>query len=252
MDRPTPENPGAADAYTLRIFRHDAASDARPRFDDFTVEAGPGATVLDALFRVQREQDPTIAFRYSCRGAVCGSCGMVINGRLDLACRVQLATLGTHEVVLEPLPNLDVLRDLVVDMDPFWTAYESVRPWLHEKAEIAERESPMSPKERDRIDQFVNCILCACCYAACPVAGREEGYLGPAAMAKLARFVEDVRDGRPAEQLDDADSGLAAWGCDMIFRCRDACPKDVRPSDGVAAVRRRLIKNKLRQSFRQR
>ncbi len=249
MDQPPSEISGS---YTLRIFRYDAAGDARPRFDAFTVEAGPGTTVLDALFRVQREQDPSLAFRYSCRGAVCGSCGMAINGRLDLACRVQLATLGTREVVLEPLPNLDVLRDLVVDMDPFWDAYERVRPWLHEKAEAEVRESRVSPKERGRIDQFVNCILCACCYAACPVAGREEGYLGPAALAKLARFIEDVRDGRPAEQLDDVDSGLAAWGCDMVFRCRDACPKDVRPADGVAAVRRRLVKGKLTRPFRRR
>ncbi len=232
----------ASKSCTLRIFRYDAADDAPPRFDAFTVETRPGMTVLDALFQVQQEQDPTLAFRYSCRGAVCGSCGMVVNGRLDLACRVQLAALGADEIVLEPLPNLEVLRDLAVDMTPFWDAYERVRPWLHEKTAGQAR---MSPKERGRIDQYVNCILCACCYAACPVAGRGEGYLGPAALAKLARFVEDVRDGRPPERLDAVDSALAAWGCHMIFRCRDACPKEVRPSDGVAAVRRRLLKNKL-------
>ena len=244
------ELPDGIDVYTLRIFRYDATADAPPRFDDFVVRAEAGMTVLDALFRVQQEQDPSLAFRFACRGAICGSCGMVINGRLDLACRVQLAGLDVREITLEPLPNLDVLRDLAVDMAPFWRAYEQVRPWLHQRAEQGERETRVSPDDRDRIDQFVNCILCACCYAACPVSGREDGYLGPAAMAKLARFVEDVRDGRPEEQLDEVDSELAVWGCDMIFRCRDACPKDGQPSDGVAALRRRMVKNRLTRPFR--
>lgn len=235
--------------YTLRIFRYDASVDDAPRFDDFTVDMDQGATVLDALFRVQEELDPSLSFRYACRGAICGSCSMVINGQLDLACRVQLAQFGATTVVLEPLPNLSVVRDLVVDMEPFWSAFESVRPWLHEKVEQRERENPMSPAERDRIDQYVNCILCACCYASCPVPGREDDYLGPAAMARLARFVEDVRDGRPSEHLDAIDSSKGAWGCDLVFRCRDACPKEVRPSDGVAALRRRLVRSRLTRPF---
>ena len=251
MSQPTPNSARPDDAtYTLRIFRYDASSSAPPRFQAFEVDSAPGMSVLDALFRIQEEQDASLAFRYSCRGAVCGSCGMVVNGQLDLACRVQLATLDTREVVLEPLPNLTMLRDLAVDMAPFWSAYEQVRPWLHEKASRTEREGRVSPAERERIDQFVNCILCACCYAACPVAGRAEGYLGPAALAKLTRFVDDVRDARPPEALDDVDSALAAWGCDLIFRCRDACPKDVRPSDGVASLRRRLVRGRLAHPFR--
>jgi len=236
--------------YTLRIFRCDASADDAPRFDNFAVEMSQGATVLDALFRVQEELDPSLSFRFACRGAICGSCAMVINGQLDLACRVQLAQLGTATVVLEPLPNLTVIRDLVVDMDPFWAAFESVRPWLHATVERRERENPMSPEERERIDQYVNCILCACCYASCPVPGREGGYLGPAAIARLARFVEDARDCRPNDALDAIDSSEGAWGCDLVFRCRDACPKEVRPSDGVATLRRRVVKSRLSRPFR--
>jgi len=241
-----PDNTDAAEqTCTLRVFRYDPATDARPRFEDFVIAAGRGVTVLDALFEAQEEQDPSLTFRYACRGAVCGSCAMAINGRLDLACRVQLANLGTSTVVLEPLPNLSIVRDLVVDMEPFWHAFESVRPWLHGKEDEPEREHLVSPADRDRIDQYVNCILCACCFGACPVLGRDEGALGPAALARLTRFTEDVRDHRPNDQLAAADSSEGVWACDLVFRCRDACPKSVRPSDGVAALRRRLVKSRV-------
>jgi len=243
-------NDTSPDRYTLRIFRYDAADDAAPRFDDFDVAAAPGMTVLDALFRVQEQHDPSVTFRYACRGAVCGSCAMAINGRLDLACRVQLTNLPDTTVVLEPLPNLDVIRDLVVDMEPFWRAYEHVQPWLQAAVEPPEKETSVSPKDRDKVDQYVNCILCASCYGSCLVAGRDTDYLGPAALAKLARFTEDVRDGRGPDELAVVDSPEGAWGCDFLFRCRDACPKDVRPSDGVAAVRRRLVGSKMPWSRR--
>lgn len=231
---------------TLRVFRYDATQGGEPYFQNFTVTARRGMTVLEALFQAQETQDGSLAFRYSCRGAVCGSCGMVINGRLDLACRVQVAKLGSPVVVLEPLPNLTVRRDLVVDMDPFWQAYEKVQPWLHPLPQTPERENLMDERDRERIDQFINCILCACCYGACPVLGRDEDYLGPAALAKLFRFVADTRDDRQGKTLAVADSPQGVWGCDQMFRCCTACPKEVRPTDGITGLRRALVRRRAR------
>jgi succinate dehydrogenase / fumarate reductase iron-sulfur subunit len=205
-------------------------------------------SVLGALLKIQDQQDPSLAFRYACRGAVCGSCAMSVNGKLDLACRVQLENLPTDRVVLEPLPNFEVLKDLVVDMDPFWAKYERVRPWL--AAEIAAaKESRMSEAERDRIDQFVNCILCGLCSASCPVMAYNADFTGPAALAKLYRFLADSREKRDGETLENENSHLGMWGCHTITRCIQACPKNVRPTDGIEGVRRKLLTRKLKRVF---
>jgi succinate dehydrogenase / fumarate reductase iron-sulfur subunit len=203
-------------------------------------------SVLESLLKIQDRQDPSLAFRCACRGAVCGSCAMSINGKLDLACRVQLHTLSVERVVLEPLPGLDIIKDLVVDMDPFWRKYEQVRPWLH--AEVsATKENRMSEQERERIDQYIHCALCGVCYASCPAIKSNANFAGPAALAKLNRFLADSRDGRKADALRPADSAAGVWGCRNVMSCVRACPKDVRPSDGIRAVRRKLIVEKLKQ-----
>lgn len=248
--------------YRFEILRYDAADDAPPHFDVFELEAERRMSVLEALLKIQDEQDPSLAFRYACRGAVCGSCAMSINGKLNLACRVLLDRLGTTRVVVEPLPNLEIIRDLVVDMDPFWEKYERVRPWLH--AEIRREESEggagegqedaggaeenrMSEAQRQKIDQYVNCILCGLCYGACPVLKSNTQFTGPAALAKLYRFVADSRDGREASQLEPEDAHEGAWGCHTITRCIQVCPKQVRPTDGIEGIRRTLVAHKFKK-----
>ncbi len=235
--------------YRFEIFRYDAAKEAPPRFDTFELVPDKGMSVLEGLLKIQDEQDPSLAFRYACRGAVCGSCAMSVNGKLDLACRVQLNRLDTTRVVVEPLPNLEVLRDLVVDMDPFWERYQRVQPWLH--AELSdEKESRMSESQRQKIDQYVNCILCGLCYGACPVLKSNRKFTGPAALAKLYRFLADSRDGRDGATLDQEDVHEGAWGCHTITRCIDACPKQVRPTDGIEGVRRKLLVHRFKQLTR--
>jgi succinate dehydrogenase / fumarate reductase, iron-sulfur subunit len=269
MNHKSEHTDGRTRRMVVRVLRHTTGAETAPRFDTFELDVRPGMTVLAALFAIQQQQDASLAFRFSCRGAVCGSCSMTINGRCGLACRTQLWPMPTSEIVLEPLPNLDVVRDLVVDMSPFWEKYRRVRPWLHNvvdgdgtgagsgccgaaSAETAAsgeaaREQVQSPREFQRIEQYINCILCACCYGACPVLKRQPAYLGPAALAKMYRFMGDSRDHRPADQLAEVDNSDGVWGCDTVFRCVDACPKDVRPTDGISALRRRLVLYRARE-----
>jgi len=234
-------------AYTFKILRYDAREpERRPCFSTYRIRVIPGLTVLAVLLRIRDEIDGTLSFRCSCRSAVCGSCAMVINGKLDLACRTQVAGFNTDTIILEPLPNFEVIRDLVVDMTPFWQMYDKIQPYLIRRSHAPEKEIPQSEGERRQIDQFVNCILCACCWGACPVLAREPGYLGPAAAAKLERFVLDSRDERPASALSLVNDEKGVWACDTVFRCIDACPKDVRPTDAIVGLRKAMVK----QSFK--
>jgi succinate dehydrogenase / fumarate reductase iron-sulfur subunit len=235
--------------YRFEIFRYDANNDRPARFDTFELEASGRASVLEALLRLQDEQDPSLAFRYACRGAVCGSCAMSISGQLNLACRVLLQNLPSARVVVEPLPNFDVLKDLVVDMDPFWDKYERVRPWLHRETAWADA-TPITERKRERIDQFVNCILCGLCYGACPVLRSNPEFTGPAALAKLHRFLADPREQRSADTLEAEDHHDGLWGCHTITRCIDVCPKRVRPTDGIESLRRRLLVHRLKRVFK--
>jgi succinate dehydrogenase / fumarate reductase iron-sulfur subunit len=236
--------------YTFKIVRYDAQTpEKEPYFDYYRIRVIPGLTVLTVLQRIRDELDGTLAFRSSCRSATCGSCGMVINGQLDLACRTQVGSFEDKTIILEPLPNMEIIKDLVVDMTPFWNMYEKMEPYLICESPSPEKEICQSELDRKRMDQFVNCILCACCYGACPVPARDPGYAGPAALAKLERFVLDSRDERPDSSLDKINDEKGVWGCDTMLRCIDACPKDVRPTDAIVSLRKRLVKNKFRRIF---
>ncbi len=236
-----PKN-GRTKTWRFEVLRYDGASAAPPQFQTYETAADRQMSVLEALAKIQDEQDPSLSFRYCCRGAVCGSCGMSINGKLNLACRVQLQALPAGRVVLEPLPGFEVLKDLVVEMGPFWDKYERIRPWLH--AEIsAAQECRMTELERERIDQYIHCILCGLCYSACPAVRFDPAFTGPAALAKLRRFLADARDHRGGETFQAEDSEQGAWGCRTIMKCVDVCPKDVparrrHPRGAAAAVRR--------------
>lgn len=240
----------SGDIYTVKILRSDAHQpDREPYFDYYRTRVIPGLTVLTVLLRIRDELDGTLAFRCSCRSATCGSCAMVINGKLDLACRTQISTIPEKTIVLEPLPNFEVIKDLVVDMTPFWNMYEKVQPYLVRTSPDPQKEIFQSEHDRKKIDQFVNCILCACCYGACPVLSREPDYTGPAALAKLQRFMLDSRDERPRSALDVVNDEKGVWACDTLFRCIDACPKEVRPTDAIVGLRKSLVKNKFKRMF---
>jgi succinate dehydrogenase / fumarate reductase iron-sulfur subunit len=246
---PPKHEPTEDATFQFDILRYDAAGGGPARFQTYELEVSRQTSVLEGLLRIQDEQDPSLAFRYSCRGAVCGSCGMSINGRLNLACRVQLHQIAGRRVALEPLPGLEIVKDLVVDMDPFWEKYERVQPWLHAELTTAEANL-MSEPQRQRIDQFVNCILCGLCYAACPATKTDERFTGPAALAKLYRFLADSRERRDATTLEAENSQAGVWGCHTIMKCGEVCPKEVGPTDGIRGLRRKLLTHKLKQVLR--
>ena len=236
--------------YTFKILRYDSDEPGKPPcFQSYNIRVIPGLTILTVLLRIRDELDGTLAFRSSCRSAVCGSCAMVINGKIDLACRTQASLFDTQTIILEPLPNMTVIKDLVVDLTPFWNMYEKVKPYLMREHPDPEKEIPQTEEQRKLIDQNVPCILCASCYGACPVLARNPDYLGPAALAKLERFILDSRDERSKESLNAFNDDNGVWGCDTLLRCIDACPKDVRPTDSIVGLRKALLKYKTTKMF---
>ena len=236
--------------YMFRILRFDPLKDEHPSFQDYSFRTEEKMSVLEALMDIRNELDSTLSFRYSCREAICGSCGMVINGKFDLACRAMVDSLKAPVIVIEPLPNLEIQKDLAVNMEPFFDAVHKIEPYVFSKEQVLEKGHRIEDKEMDKIFQYINCVLCGCCYSACPVVSRDDKYLGPAALAKLYRFIQDPRDERPFSNWSRVNTESGVWGCDTVFKCNEVCPKEVRPADGIEALRRKLVVEKIKRIFR--
>jgi fumarate reductase iron-sulfur subunit len=224
---------------TLRVFRWSEKTIDGPRFDEFSVTAGPETTVLDALVEVQRTRDATLAFRYACRVGMCGSCGMVVNGRERWACRTRLAALGTSTVTVRPLYHLPLIRDLVVDMAPFRARMNAVGgalvppPGAPDYA-IVSRDS----RERREIDEAIECIGCAMCLSACTMAAHAEEFPGPAALNRAFTLQRDHRDGAKAERWAALLGDDALNRCHGQGNCTDVCPMELSPTDSIRRLRR--------------
>lgn len=230
---------------TVQIRRYRQDRDP-PRWTDiFRVQPRKGMNLLEALLRIQEEQDGTLSFRYSCRGAVCGSCAMRVNGRVVLACRTPVESLLGKVVHIESLPQFPVVRDLIVDFTTFFDNYRKMALYLHGKPISSISEYTMSEDERKRIDPYINCILCGICYAVCPTFGRDHEFLGPAILAKAYRFLIDPRDKRAAEILAKVDVQDGVWGCNTVFTCVRDCPKEVPPTHAIIDMRNGILKYRL-------
>lgn len=199
-----------------------------------------GMTVLEGLFHILEKQDPTLSFRYSCRGAVCGSCAMYINGRYRLACNTMIESLKGGKITIFPLPHLPVIKDLVVDMTAFFEKIEKVMPFL-KALETTQTEISQSPKDREKLDIITDCILCAACYSACSVNWTNSSYLGPAALNKAYRFLVDSRDNAAEGRLSLVDNEDGVWRCHGIFNCTEACPKKISPANSIVQIRRQAM-----------
>ncbi len=218
-------------------------------------------SVLEALFEIQDRIDDSLAFRYSCRGAVCGSCGMMINREMRLACRTQLSSIGLQrpqnlarfepldkevvwdrqtEILVEPLPGLPVLKDLVVDMTRFYDHFKGVKPWVEATEGSGEVQQVLDPAAVAKQSKWANCILCGLCYSSCPVCWKNNGYLGPAALAWSLRFIDDPRVEDKAARLDLVKGPNGAAACEWFYNCVKVCPKEVAPAAAI-----RILRNKI-------
>ncbi len=226
---------------TFKIFRFDPEKDKAPYFDNFKIPVSHGDTVLAGLFYIQKNLDPSIAFRFSCRGAVCGSCAMHINGRYRLACETQVLELNTEMITIQPLGHLPVLRDLIVDFTHFFENYMRIKPYLIGKSPVPEKEYIQTPEERNKIGNTIDCILCGACYGACATAGVNKEYFGPAALLKVERFLRDSRDSIEDERLKIVDDLHGIWRCHSIFSCQEVCPKELNPAEAIAKIKKRIL-----------
>jgi succinate dehydrogenase / fumarate reductase, iron-sulfur subunit len=245
----------------LKVYRFSPGM-KKPHYDSFEIAATHDMTVLSALFEIQAHRDDSLAFRYSCRGAVCGTCAMLINRVPRLACRTRLEPLmdgspgpalshyslpdliepwdPRSEVIIEPLPNLPVIKDLIVDMTQFFEQYRAIIPVFKAGDPDPERERLMTRDAVRELEQYTGCILCAACYAACPVNGKNPRYPGPAALAKLYRFRIDPREKQGTDRLKTADHKDGWWACEFHTNCRRVCPKDVPPDKAIGHARQEL------------
>ncbi|GBD11868.1 Succinate dehydrogenase iron-sulfur subunit [bacterium HR23] len=203
-------------------------------------------TVLDLLFTIQAEHDPTIAFRCACRVGMCGTCGMRINGREGLACRTYIHTLG-NTIVLEPMAHLPVLRDLVVDMTPFFERYRRILPYLmpdpgQETPALLRQDDP----RREAIDAHRECISCGLCLSACRAVGMFPDFLGPAALNRAYVLVADPRDTRRHQRLARIAHEGGLWRCHTMLDCTAVCPKGLAPTDAIQRLRRKVVAYRLK------
>ena len=222
---------------TFKIARFDSDKDKEPRFQTYEVPDEKEMSVLEALFYIVENLDGSLAFRYSCRGAVCGSCAMRINGQNRLACQTLIKKLGSTTITISPLPHLPVQKDLMVDMESFFAKYEKIKPYLINNDPIPDKEFKQSFKERAEIDEMINCILCGNCYSACTMAATNSDYLGPAALTKAYRFYADSRDTAKAERLRIIAGEAAAFRCHTLFNCAEVCPKNIVPTYSIQKLK---------------
>ncbi len=220
---------------TVEVFRYNPETDSAPRFQSFQVPFHEEWGVVDALNYIKWELDGSLAYRYSCRMGVCGSCGMMVNGTPRLTCSSFLKDYYPSPIRIEPLAGFPVIRDLVIDLDSFLDKLESLKTWLIPKEEktVDQGEFKQLPIQLAEYKQYTLCINCLCCYAACPVYVNDPHFLGPAAIALAQRYNMDSRDGAAKERLDMILSDPGAWECGVVEECSVVCPKHVDPASAI-------------------
>ncbi|MEU0025275.1 succinate dehydrogenase iron-sulfur subunit [Streptomyces sp. NPDC006335] len=242
----TPE-PGFADSpyitVTFRVRRFNSEVSAEATWEDFQLEIDPKERVLDALHKIKWELDGSLTFRRSCAHGICGSDAMRINGKNRLACKTLIKDINPSKpITVEPIKGLTVLKDLVVDMEPFFQAYRDVMPFLITKdTNEPTRERLQTAEDRERFDDTTKCILCAACTSSCPVFWNDGQYFGPAAIVNAHRFIFDSRDEAGEQRLEILNDRDGVWRCRTTFNCTDACPRGIEVTKAIQEVKRALI-----------
>ncbi|MEJ2558155.1 MAG: succinate dehydrogenase iron-sulfur subunit [Anaerolineae bacterium] len=228
----------------LKIRRFNPETDKKPWWGKYEVEMEPTDRVLDALHEVKWHQDGTLTLRRSCAHGICGSDAMRINGRNRLACKVLIKDTG-RKITVEPILGLPVIKDLVVDMEPFMAHYRSVMPYLINDEPPPAIERLQSIEERERFDDTTKCILCAACTTACPSFWAKGEYVGPAAIVQAHRFIFDSRDRASQERLNILAEPDGVWRCRTIYNCTEACPRDIQVTQAIAEVKKEMLLRRL-------
>lgn len=232
----------------FRIYRFDPDADKEPYYQKYQISANPSDRILDCLNRIKWEQDGTLSYRMSCGHGVCGSDAMKINGRCALACQKLVKEYEGQEVVLEPLPSYKVLKDLVVDLEPFFEKVKLVRPYLISETIPPEKERSQSPENSKQLDTAIRCILCACCMGACPVVNENEQFIGPAPLVWAFRYIFDSRDDKYRERLRQLDYPDGAWACVNHYECTRVCPKEIPVTKYINTIKQEIQKTKDKSS----
>ncbi|WP_395295850.1 succinate dehydrogenase iron-sulfur subunit [Kitasatospora hibisci] len=227
---------------TVRIRRFNPEEHPDPVWVDYQLEMDPKERVLDALNKIKWEQDGTLTYRRSCAHGICGSDAMRINGRNRLACKTLIKDVNPEKpITIEAIKGLTVLKDLVVDMDPFFQAYKDVMPFLITKGNDPTRERLQSAEDRERFDDTTKCILCAACTSSCPVFWNDGQYFGPAAIVNAHRFIFDSRDEGAEQRLEVLNDREGVWRCRTTFNCSEACPRGIEVTKAIQEVKRALV-----------
>ena len=226
--------------HVLRILRYNPETDARPYYREYRVDADPTDRVLDALNQVKWYQDGTLTYRRSCAHGICGSDAMRINGVNRLACKVLMRDVG-ERCTVEPLMGFRVIKDMVVDMEPFFAQYRSVLPFFINDSRPPEREREQTVEDRERFDDTTKCILCAACTTSCPSFWADDSFVGPAAIVNAHRFIFDSRDEGAGERLDVLNEREGVWRCRTIFNCTEACPREIKITQAIGEVKKAIL-----------
>ena len=225
---------------TITIRRYDPeAQQPAPYYQDYCTDVDESETVLDALIRIRETLDESLALRCSCRGSICGSCGMRINGHAALACKTKILSVQSPEksIMVEPMHNMPVMKDLITDMSSFWEKIRQVTPWLQPTTPTPDAEYIASPESMGHLSGVMSCIMCGVCVSDCTVLAVDSTFLGPAALTKAYRFTADPRETGVDDRLKTLNGPGGMWDCTRCMECVQVCPKHVAPMDRIMSLR---------------
>lgn len=225
----------------LHVQRQNPEGDNKPYWMDFELEVPKHFTLLDALIQVREEVDESLTLRCSCRSHICGSCSMRINGHAGLACKTKVSDLDPSQIVVQPMGNMPVVKDLIVDLEPFWNKLYSIKPYLQPEGDPPEREYVVPNDSMLHLDGVINCIMCGACVSDCESLSVNPIFIGPTALAKEYRFVMDPRDAADQDRMTQMNGPGGVWDCTHCYQCVEVCPKDVAPMERIVAMRRIMM-----------
>ena len=225
----------------LKIKRFNPEKDEKQWWGEYDLDVQPNDQLLDALNHVKWFMDGTLTFRRSCAHGICGSDAMVVNGRNRLACKVLMKDLG-KKITVEPIRGLPVIKDLAVDMEPFFAKYRAIKPYLiNDEAPPEDHERYQTVADRERFDDTTKCILCACCTTSCPSFWANGEYVGPAAIVQAHRFIFDSRDHDVKERLEIMNDTMGVWRCRTVFNCVECCPREINITKAIGDVKKAIL-----------